>query len=166
VHDDVVADLDVLDVLAGCPDDAARIGATDVERLGLALLLARLDHVDRHAHRGPHVVVIDARGHHVDQDVAWAELGDGDGFLLERIARLAEPLGADQLGEHALRHDAEVRDLAERVEIAGRGSGGGRHDEVSLRHLPPSLEVSRRSRGVCTCLTSSGGYPTRTPNAG
>ena len=46
VDDDLVTDLDVLDVLAGGPDDAARVAAADVEGLLLALLLPSLDNTE------------------------------------------------------------------------------------------------------------------------
>src|SRR5207247_8355944 len=120
--------------------------AADVERLLLALLLPRLDDIDRDAHRCPHVVVVHARGHHVDQDVARPELGYADGLLLERVARLAKPLGADQLREHALGHDTEVRDLAELVDVTG-GGGWARHGALEYASRPAMSPVNvRRQR--------------------
>jgi len=74
-------------------------------------LLPRLDDIDRDAHRGPHVVVVDAGGHHVDQHVARAQRGDGDRLFLERVPGLAEAFGADHLRQHLLGHDPELGDL-------------------------------------------------------
>jgi hypothetical protein len=127
VNDDVVTDLDVLDVLASGPHDAARVGASDVKRLLLALLHAGLDHVDGNAHRGPHVVVVHPGGHHVDEDVTWAERGNLHGFLFERIDRLAESLGANQLRQHAAGNHAELGHVAELVQIGGARHAGRRH---------------------------------------
>ena len=120
VHDDVVADLHVRDVLADGPHHAARVAAADVKVLELAFLLPRLDDVDGDPHRRPHVVVVDARGHHVDEHVAWTERRYRQRLLLERVARLAEPLGADHLREHLVGQDAEIGHVSEGANIVRR----------------------------------------------
>ena len=109
VDDHLVADLDVLDALADLPDDPGGVAAADVEGLGLAGAVPRPDHVDRTPEGGPHVVVVDAGGHHVDEHLALA--GPRGGHLL------TEALRPDGLREHALGNDAEGRHLAERCDL-------------------------------------------------
>src|SRR3989449_11779551 len=73
VDDHLVADLDVLHVAADGPDDARAIAPASVELFGLTRLLALADHIERRAQRGPDVVVVDPRGHHVDQHLVGAD---------------------------------------------------------------------------------------------
>ena len=112
MHDDLVAHLDVRDIGTDGPDDAARVGAADVKSFLFALLLPRLDDVDGHAQRGPDVVVVHARRHHVNEHVPRPDLGHLDLFLLESVGGLAETFGTDQLSDHALGHVAELRNFA------------------------------------------------------
>src|SRR5262249_24352772 len=87
VHDDLVAGLDVRHVLAGGPHDAGAVAAARVEALGLAGALPFGDHVERVAERGPDVVVVDPRRHHVDEDILRTELRGRDHLALPRVAR-------------------------------------------------------------------------------
>ena len=155
MDDDVVADLDVLHVLTDRPYDSARIAAADVKVLALALLLARLDDIDGDAHRGPHVVVVDARGHHVHEHVARTELGDGEGFFAKRVDRFAEALGADHLRQHARRNDAEVGHVTKRVQIGGGSRREARHDALVLPDRDDKDSVRASLTGRQGAMTST-----------
>jgi hypothetical protein len=129
VHDDFVADLDVRDVLAHGIHDAGGVTAADVEgRLIAAVvaagmrLVAGADDVDGDAQAGPHVVVVDARGHDVDEHLVVGDRRHVDDLLLERLLRRAEPLGADQPGVHLLGDLAQGRLLADLVDVLGHGA--------------------------------------------
>ena len=120
VDDDVVADLDVRDVLADRPHDAARVAAADVEVLGLALLLARLDDVDRDAHRRPHVVVVDARGHHVDEHVVRRRApGSASASCLNASRGSPKRSARITCASIFAGTCAELGDVAELVEVVG-----------------------------------------------
>ena len=109
-----------------------------------------LDDVDGDAHRGPDVVVVDARRHHVDEDIARAELGHRQRFLLEGVARLAEALGADHLREHLRRERRRAR--ARRRARTGHSwalSDGGRHHAlIYSKHCG----LDRKSHGDLACV--------------
>jgi hypothetical protein len=123
VHDDLVADLDVGDVLADGIHDARGVAAADVEALRLACLVAGADDVDRDAEAGPHVVVVDAGCHDVDEHLVVGDRRDIDDLLLEGLQRRAEALRADQPGMHLRGDLAQGRLLAQVVEFLGhRGS--------------------------------------------
>ena len=62
-------------------------------------------------------------GYRVTKDLVRLEVsGDLDLLHLKRFRRLAEPLGSDQVREHASGHLAERRHLAERVEVSHRAT--------------------------------------------
>jgi hypothetical protein len=88
-------------------DDPGGVAAADMEVLLFAPFLAGLDDIDRDAKAGPYVVVVDACGHHVDEHVVVAELGDIHHFLLESRRRLTEALLSDQPRVHLRRNLAE-----------------------------------------------------------
>src|SRR6266566_4314986 len=117
VHDDLVADLDVLHVASDGPDDSRAVAAPGVEVLRLARALALADHVERGAERGPDVVVVDARGHHVDQHLVRAGRRGGDDLATPGVAGLAEAVLADEIRVHPLGDFAERRPLTELAEV-------------------------------------------------
>ncbi len=119
VHDDLVADLDVLDVLADRPHDARAVAAAGVEILRLAELLPLRNHVEGLAQGGPHVVVVDARCHHVDQHLVGADGGRGQHLALPGVAGRAEAVLPHRERVHALRDFSEGRLVAQVVEIGG-----------------------------------------------
>ena len=68
VDDDLVADLPAPHLGADRPDHAGGVGARDVERI-----LVAVERRDRTAEPGPDAVVVDARGHHIDQHLVLAD---------------------------------------------------------------------------------------------
>jgi hypothetical protein len=114
MDDHLVADGHVAHRRADGVDDAGCVRATDVEVPGLTRLLADADDVDGQPSGRPHVVEVDAGGHHRHQDLVGGERGDVDFLDLERDPRVAEAVLADQLGSHPLRHLADGRQLTDR----------------------------------------------------
>src|SRR5262249_40058341 len=100
VDDDLITHLDVLDVLADRPDDAGAVAAARVKVLRLALSLPLGDHVDGRAERGPHVVVVDAGRHHIDEPFVRSDAGRRNHLALPGVARLAEAILPDQERVH------------------------------------------------------------------
>ena len=144
VEYDVLADMDVGDALANGPDDSRRVTATDVEIGWIAVELLHLHHVERHAKRGPDVVVVDARGHDVDEHLIGRELRNVYDFHLKGFHRRAEPRRANQAGMHVARHVAQGRRLADLVEVlADRGA-----------HRIPESVVASASTGAAPVRTS------------
>src|SRR4029453_6040629 len=141
VDDDVIAGLHRRHRAARLPHDAGGIAAADVKRRLVGPLLVarpRLDHVDRRAQAGPHVVVVDAGGHHPDQHLVRTQLARrGDLLDLERLHGLAETILADQLGEHPRANSPGRRGLTELVELlhaAGlRGCRSGQYRSGLMR---------------------------------
>ncbi len=100
MHDDLVAGLPAGDAGADLPDDARGVGAADVvAELGV---VAVAHHRHRLAERGPHVVVVDARGHHAHDHLERARLGHLDLLDLEGVLGFAEALLADDPRGHRL----------------------------------------------------------------
>jgi len=122
VHDDTVADLHVRHLGADRVHDARRVRADDVEVGGLAPASLRLRHVDRDAAGRPHVVEVHARSHDHHERVLRAELGDLDDLVADRVARLPEPVGPDELGVHLPRNLTDRWDLADPVQILAHAS--------------------------------------------
>ena len=116
MNHDAVADLDVVHVVPGGIDDSRGVAAADM-KIGVIVLgfLARADHVNRRAERGPHVVEIDARRHHVDQHFVGADFRHRDFLDLERMLGIAEAVGANHLRIHLLRHMPDRRNLSDLV---------------------------------------------------
>src|ERR1700730_7838790 len=134
VNDDLVADLDVLHVLARGPHDTRAVAAARVEVLGLAQPLALGDDVEGLAESGPDIVVVDAGGHHVDQHLVGPDSRRGNDLPLPRIPRLTETVLPDEVRVHPRRHFAERRLLADVVEICHR-----------LLRFEPTCPESRRA---------------------
>jgi hypothetical protein len=75
---------------------------------------------NRNAQTSPDPVVVDAAGHHQDENLV---LGDGPGwhnFKLERLIGWPVPLLADHPGVHLLGDVSERRNFANVVEILER----------------------------------------------
>ena len=87
MDDDLVAGLPVGDAGADLPDDAGRVGAADV--VAVLGVVAVAEDRDRLAERRPDVVEVDPRGHHADDHLEGAGLGDLDLLDLEGVLRLA-----------------------------------------------------------------------------
>ena len=166
VHDDLVADLDVLDVLADCPHDAGAVAAAGVEVLRLAQLQALRDDVERLAQRGPHVVVVDARGHHVDQHLVGADGRRRQHLALPRVARLAEAVLPDRERVHPLRDVSERRLVTQVVEICHECLRAYRPLKLarfrSAAALRPALRSSERS-GPEHCAVSQSSHAPMSP---
>ena len=114
MHDHVVAHLDPGHAFADLVDDSRCIRAADVEVFLAAGTLALSDHIDRLSTRRPDVVEVHARGHDRDQHLTWARTRRVDLLDLERFARVAEARLTNDLGQHARRHVAYRRHLADR----------------------------------------------------
>src|SRR4030095_15170075 len=100
VHDHLVADLDVLHVPSDGPHDPGAVAPARVEVFWLTRALALGDDVARPAVRGPHVVVVDARGHDVDQHLVGPGRRRRDDLALPGVAGLAEATLTADLGVH------------------------------------------------------------------
>src|SRR5207302_11326564 len=94
----------------------------DLEAGRLAEARVYLRHVDRHAARSPHVVVVDPGRHHEHERGIRTDLWDLDLSDLERFLRLAEAFGADHLRVHARRDLAERRNVTDLVDARGHRS--------------------------------------------
>src|SRR5439155_17132185 len=92
--------------------------AAGVEVFGLARLHALADDVERIAERGPHVVVVDAGRHHVDQHLVGTEGRRGNHFALPRVARFTEAVLAHDERVHPLR-DLTERGSLTKIEDVG-----------------------------------------------
>src|SRR6516165_8778490 len=105
VNHDPVADLDVVNLAAGRVDDARSVAATDM-KVGVVVLglFAGRDHVDWRAERRPYVVVVDPRGHHVNQDLVRLYLRYIYLLGSEGLGRMTEAVRANQLTVHAFGH--------------------------------------------------------------
>ena len=115
VDHDLVAGLPAGDALADLPDDARGVRAADV--VAPLRVVAVAPDADRLAERGPDVVEVDPGGHHPDDHLEGARLGDLDLLELEGVDRLALALLADHPGRHRRRELArlglDVCDLAQ-----------------------------------------------------
>src|SRR3989442_15167644 len=109
VHDHFVTDPDVLHVPPDGPDDSRAVAAAGVEILGLARSLALGDHVERRPQGRPDVVVVDARGHDVDQHLVRTERRRRDDLAPPGIARLTEAVLSNEIRVHPRRDLAEWR---------------------------------------------------------
>ena len=112
---DGIADLQVGDVMTDLVHNARRIGTADVKILARAGLLPRLDDVDGTPDRRPDVVVVDSRGHHIDQHLVRRKRRHFDLLDAKGLRRRAEPFLADELRKHPARHLADRRHLADFV---------------------------------------------------
>ena len=101
VNNDFVANFHVGNLRTDFPDDAGCIGTADVEILGVAALLSGLDDVDRDAHRGPHVVVVDPGRLNLDEHLPGPGRRGVDLLDAESLARSPESLDPDHLRGHA-----------------------------------------------------------------
>ena len=113
---DLVADRQSGHRVANFVDDARGVGAANVKGLGLPRLLACGDHVLRHPGGGPHVVVVHAGGHHVDQHFVRPDVRDIDDFLSEAIDWFPEAVRANYPSVHLRRHIPQWRRVADVVE--------------------------------------------------
>src|ERR1700730_17833229 len=88
-----------------------------------AQLLPLGDDVEWLAERGPDIVVVDARGHDVDQHLVGADRGRRDHLTLPGIARLAEPILPDEVRVHPRRNFPDRRSVSQIVELCHGASG-------------------------------------------
>src|SRR5205807_5928410 len=92
------------DALADLPDGPRCVRAADV--VPVLRVVAVPPDPDGLAERRPHVVEVDAGGHHADDHLARAGLGNFDLLELERLGRLALTLLADDPRGHRRREFA------------------------------------------------------------
>ena len=107
------------------PDDAGRVGAGNVEGL-----LVDIERRDRLAEARPDAVVIDAAGHHEDEDLVLADRPGRHHLELQRRLGRAVPVLADRPGVHLLGNMTERRDFADPVKVLQRSNfskRGSRH---------------------------------------
>ena len=164
----VVAHGDVVDAPSNGVHDAGRVAASDVEVIGLAELGVRPGDVDGDTPSGPDVVVVDARCHHEDHGLPRLRLGYLDLLDLEGDGRLAVALGPDHLSQHARRHLAQGRDLADLVQVLGHSvpcapARPGSAVSTAKLNLPPGRycktgPLVRRHRAALTGQLSARGH--------
>ena len=82
------------------PDHARGVAAPDVEVVRLTQARVNLCHVERDSTGRPHVVVVDAGGHHEHERLAGPSTGRLDHLSLEGLIRLPEALRPDDLRVH------------------------------------------------------------------
>ena len=124
MRNDLVADLHVRDSAPDGVNDARRVGSADMEVLRLATLHAGSDHIDGAAEPSPNVVVVHARGHHINEDIVRPEFGGIHDFAREGARGLAKARLADELRVHPRGHAAKRRSFAEFVQFLRSGRGG------------------------------------------
>jgi len=83
-------------------------------------ILVAVERRDRNTEPGPDAVVVDARGHHVDQHLVLADRPGRQHLELHRGDRRAVALLADRPGVHLRRHNAERRDFPDGVKVFRR----------------------------------------------
>src|SRR5204863_3765051 len=133
VDDDLVAGLPAGDAGADLPHHAGRVRAADVmAELGV---VAVAPYADRLAERRPDVVVVHAGGHHANDDLERAGLGDLDLLELEGVPRLAFALLADHPGRHRL------------GQLAGLGADMGHLRHINSHWFRTSLVLRGGGRG-------------------
>src|SRR5262245_7726250 len=115
MNDNFVTDLPALDLCAHRPHDAGGIGARDVK-----WMLVAIKRRNRNAKAGPDAVVVDAAGHHVDEDFVVTNRPGRHYLELKRLVRWSMPLLADDPCVHFFRHVTERRNLPDVVEIFKR----------------------------------------------
>ena len=117
VDDHLVAHLPAVHLRADRPDDAGRVGAGNVEGL-----LVHVEGRDRLAEPRPDAVVIDAPGHHEDEDLVLADRPGRHHLELERRLRRSMPLLADHPGVHLFGDMTQRRDFADPVKVLQRSN--------------------------------------------
>ena len=117
MHHHFGADLDIGDLGPYRPDDSRAVTAAGVKVFRLTLLLTVCDHVDGISEGRPHVVVVDAGRHHVDEHVLRSDFRGRDHLALPGLGRLAEPVLAHQERVHVGGHLAERWAVAEIAEV-------------------------------------------------
>src|SRR3989475_4691974 len=138
VHDHFVTDPDARHVPPDGPDDSRAVAAAGVEVLGLARPLALGDHVERRPQCRPDVVVVDARGHDVDQHLVGTERRRRDDLATPGIARLTEAVLSNEVRVHPRRDLAEWRSPSQPAK--------GDHALDPLRLICPLNSLSSRRR--------------------
>ena len=146
--DDLVAGLPRVHARAGAQHDARGIGTDDVvgqivplgQLVGLAIALQEAEGRHRFEDRGPHGVVVDARGHDRDQCLTRTQFRKGHLVDVQGAARILVP------GGHALEHVGLIgmhRDGSiglgqfHRGDVAGFGPLEGGVQLTGRRHLHP-----------------------------
>ena len=117
MNHDLIANLHVCNVFAYGVNNAGSVGPSDVKVLRLAAALSRFDDVDGGTKSGPHVVVIHAGCHDIDEGVVGPDFGYRDDFCLEGVLGVSEPILADDLCVHLRGYVAQRGRFAEWVEI-------------------------------------------------
>jgi hypothetical protein len=117
VDDHLVAHFPLRHILAGLVDNSRSVAAADVKIFRLALFVAGFDDVDRHTQARPHVVVVDAGGHHVDEHLVIGDGGNIDHLFLEGLDRVAKALFAHNPGVHFFRNFTQWGLIADLVQL-------------------------------------------------
>ena len=104
---------DMLHSISDGVDDPRSITSSDVKVEGRASLLTNSDDINGDAASRPHIVEVDTRSHHRDQNVVRAKAGNFDDLRLNSCAWITESLAADNLGVHLVGHLTNGRQLAD-----------------------------------------------------
>src|SRR6185503_19372311 len=103
-------------------DDAAGVGADDVEVRRLAPPRLRLRDVDRHTPCGPDVIEVHAAGHDHHERIEGTELWYVEHLVLDRLLGITEAIGAYELRVHLRRYLADRRQLTDLVQLLAHGN--------------------------------------------
>ena len=149
VNHDLVTERDVRYLVADRPDNTSSVAAARVEIFGLALLLPVGDHVDRVAKRRPDVVVVDPRGHDVNEHVLGSDRRRGDHLALPGILGFVETVLTYDKSVHLMRHAPQGRTIAQIEKcLLIRGAARQTIDHRQSSHLTPesAAPIAARSR--------------------
>ena len=119
VHQHFVARLHPGDRLPHPPHNPRAVAPPGVEILRLATALPLRNHIHRLAQRSPHVVVVDAAGHHIHQHLVGRHRRRGDHLMTEGVARLSIAFRAHHEGMHQLRHHTQRRPQTQITQLHG-----------------------------------------------
>ena len=112
VDDNLVANFPVLDLVTYGPNDAGRVGTSNV-----VVLTVDVEGADRNTAAGPNAVVVNASGHNQNQHFVAVQLPCVDNFYLEACLGVAMAFATDGPCVHLFRHVAERGHFADFVQI-------------------------------------------------
>ena len=106
MDDDFITNRDLSDLIADSPNDARAVAAAGVKILWLTLLLTFGDNVNRITEGRSNVVVVDPRGHDVDEYILRPHSGCRYHLTLPRFIGFAKAVLADNKGVHLFGNDS------------------------------------------------------------
>ncbi len=112
VNDNLIADFPALDLVTNRPNDTRGIGPSDV--VGRFMPVKRRDRLPQ---RGPNAIVVNASGHHQNQNIVAVQLRDVDHFLQHCAVRLTMALFANGPCVHFLGNIAHRGHFTDLIQV-------------------------------------------------